>query len=168
MVDRVAFALLPLVINPLFKDKLPVCLFRKPENPLQFFTDRMPAMLEPSGVSQTNESPIRRLWGRLTEEASLKLLGRGDLAFKKKIKSHPSILSARNLGTIIAIEIKTPEKSGYLNNLSEKISSYFIQRGILLRPLGNVLYILPPYCISQGDLTYIYTCIETFLNDEFK
>jgi len=87
-------------------------------------------------------------------------------SFKEKIKSHRKILSTRNLGTIIAIEIKTPEEGGYLNNLAEKISSYFIQRGILLRPLGNVLYILPPYCISQSDLTYIYTCIETFLDKE--
>jgi adenosylmethionine-8-amino-7-oxononanoate aminotransferase len=83
--------------------------------------------------------------------------------FKEKIKTHPNIISVRTLGTIIAIEIKTPEESGYLNNLAEKISAYFIQKGILLRPLGNVLYILPPYCISQTDLTYIYTCIETFL-----
>jgi adenosylmethionine-8-amino-7-oxononanoate aminotransferase len=84
-------------------------------------------------------------------------------SFKEKIKTHPNIISLRNLGTIIAIEIKTPEESGYLNNLAEKISAYFIQKGILLRPLGNVLYILPPYCISKTDLTYIYTCIENFL-----
>lgn len=86
--------------------------------------------------------------------------------FKEKIKLHPGILSVRNLGTIIAIEIKTPQESGYLNNLAEKISSYFIKRGILLRPLGNVLYILPPYCISEADLIYIYASIEDFLNNE--
>jgi adenosylmethionine-8-amino-7-oxononanoate aminotransferase len=86
--------------------------------------------------------------------------------FKAKIKSNKNIISIRNLGTIIAIEIKTSQESGYLNNLSEKISSYFIRRGILLRPLGNVLYILPPYCISQTDLNYMYTCIETFLDKE--
>ena len=87
-------------------------------------------------------------------------------SFKEKIKTHPKIISVRNLGTIIAIEIKTPQESGYLNNLAEKISAYFIQKGILLRPLGNVLYILPPYCISQSDLTYIYTCIESFLDTQ--
>lgn len=86
------------------------------------------------------------------------------VSFREKIIAHPSVISIRNLGTIIAIEIKTSEESGYLNNLAEKISAYFIQKGILLRPLGNVLYILPPYCISQADLTYIYTCIETFLS----
>jgi adenosylmethionine-8-amino-7-oxononanoate aminotransferase len=86
--------------------------------------------------------------------------------FKEKIKLHKNIISVRNTGTIIAIEIKTPQQSGYLNNLSEKISAWFIKQGILLRPLGNVLYILPPYCISENDLQYIYTNIETFLNTE--
>ena len=86
--------------------------------------------------------------------------------FKEKIKNHPALFSVRNLGTIFAIEIKTKEKSGYLNQLAEKISAYFIEKGILLRPLGNVLYILPPYCILQTDLDYIYTCVEEFLNHE--
>jgi adenosylmethionine-8-amino-7-oxononanoate aminotransferase len=87
-------------------------------------------------------------------------------SFKEKIELHPNVLSVRNLGTIIALELKTPEVSGYLNTLSEKIAAYFIAKGILLRPLGNVVYILPPYCISQNDLTYIYTCIVSFLNTE--
>ncbi|HKC68035.1 MAG TPA: adenosylmethionine--8-amino-7-oxononanoate transaminase, partial [Bacteroidia bacterium] len=87
-------------------------------------------------------------------------------AFKEKIKQHPKVLSARALGTIVAMEIKTSQESGYLNNLAEKISEYFIKKGILLRPLGNVLYILPPYCVSQADLTYIYTCVQTFLDKE--
>ncbi|MHB8260274.1 MAG: adenosylmethionine--8-amino-7-oxononanoate transaminase [Bacteroidia bacterium] len=86
--------------------------------------------------------------------------------FKEKIKTHPNILSIRNLGTIIAIEIKTPQESGYLNNLSEKIAAFFIRSGILLRPLGNVIYILPPYCISATDLSYIYGCIHIFLDTE--
>ncbi|HEX7415062.1 MAG TPA: adenosylmethionine--8-amino-7-oxononanoate transaminase [Bacteroidia bacterium] len=63
-------------------------------------------------------------------------------------------------------KIKTTEESGYLNNLAEKIAAFFIRSGILLRPLGNVIYILPPYCISATDLSYIYTCIETFLDTE--
>jgi adenosylmethionine-8-amino-7-oxononanoate aminotransferase len=40
---------------------------------------------------------------------------------------------------------------------------YFIDRHILLRPLGNVLYILPPYCIAAADLESIYTAIEGFI-----
>lgn len=86
--------------------------------------------------------------------------------FKEKVSSHKSLISAKSLGTILALEIKTPEESGYMNSLAEKIASYFIEQGVLLRPLGNVLYILPPYCISNEDLEYIYQNILTFLNNE--
>jgi adenosylmethionine---8-amino-7-oxononanoate aminotransferase len=86
--------------------------------------------------------------------------------FKGKIVSNRNVKEVRCLGTIIALEIKTKEESGYMNSLSEKISSWFIKRNILLRPLGNVLYVLPPYCTSDEDLVYIYSNIEIFLNDE--
>ena len=86
--------------------------------------------------------------------------------FKERIGSHKKILSVRQLGTILAIEIKTPEETGYMNSLADKISSWFIKKGILLRPLGNVLYILPPYSISTEDLSFIYNSIEEFLNTE--
>lgn len=86
--------------------------------------------------------------------------------FKEKIKSNKNILEVRSIGTIIALEIKTPEESVYMNSLSERIAAWFIKKGILLRPLGNVLYILPPYCISSDDLNYIYVTIEEFLTNE--
>jgi adenosylmethionine---8-amino-7-oxononanoate aminotransferase len=88
------------------------------------------------------------------------------LRFKEKIASHKNILSVRSLGTIIALEIGTSEQTGYMNSLSEKISCWFIKKGILLRPLGNVLYVLPPYCISNENLSFIYDSIEEFLNNE--
>ncbi len=86
-------------------------------------------------------------------------------SFAGKVKGHKDLLCVRYKGTIIALEIKTPEESGYMNSLAERISSHFIQKGILLRPLGNVLYVLPPYCISDSDLSYIYSSIEQFLNE---
>lgn len=88
-------------------------------------------------------------------------------SFYNKVRSHRNVLEARFKGTVLAIEVRTPEASGYMNSLSEYISSYFIERKIILRPLGNVLYVLPPYCISTEDLQYIYHCIEAFL-DELK
>ncbi len=84
--------------------------------------------------------------------------------FFEKIKSHTSLIEVRQLGTIIALEIKTEEATNYLNNLAEKISNFFIQKKIILRPLGNIIYVLPPYCISDDDLDYVYLCIEEFLN----
>ncbi len=83
--------------------------------------------------------------------------------FLNKIKSHRSLLNARQLGTILAFEIKTKERTNYLNSLAERISRFFMDRGIILRPLGNIVYILPPYCISNADLQYIYEAIDEFL-----
>lgn len=85
-------------------------------------------------------------------------------SFAEKLKSRKGII-VRQLGTVLAIEKITRDKTNYLNTLSEKIYSFFIKKGILMRPLGNVFYVLPPYCISNEDLNYIYSSIEEFLNE---
>lgn len=84
--------------------------------------------------------------------------------FLEKIKMHKALMDVRQLGTIIAFEIKTKEETNYLNSLAEHISDFFISKGIILRPLGNIVYILPPYCIKDEDLDYIYDSVEAFLN----
>lgn len=85
-------------------------------------------------------------------------------AFMEKTKSHPALIEVRQTGTILAFEIKTNEHTHYLNSLADYISEFFISRGIILRPLGNIVYVLPPYCISNEDLLYIYITIQEFLN----
>jgi adenosylmethionine-8-amino-7-oxononanoate aminotransferase len=84
--------------------------------------------------------------------------------FLQKIRSHKALINAKQLGTILSFEIQTNEETNYLNSLAEQISEFFIARGIILRPLGNVLYVLPPYCISNEDLDYIYGAIREFLD----
>ncbi len=84
--------------------------------------------------------------------------------FLQKIKFHKSLIEVRQIGTIIAFEIKTNEQTHYLNSMAEQVSDFFIKKGIILRPLGNIIYVLPPYCISNEDLRYIYSAIEEFLN----
>jgi adenosylmethionine-8-amino-7-oxononanoate aminotransferase len=86
-------------------------------------------------------------------------------AFLQKIRLHKALTDVRQLGTILAFEIKTNEYTHYLNSIAEHISEFFISRGIILRPLGNVVYILPPYCISNEDLEYIYHSIKEFLDN---
>ncbi len=86
--------------------------------------------------------------------------------FLQKIKSHKALIEVRQLGTIIAFEIKTTDQTHYLNALAERITEFFIERGIILRPLGNIVYILPPYCISNEDLNYIYDSVGEFLDKQ--
>ena len=84
--------------------------------------------------------------------------------FRNEILKHQGCSEVRCKGTILAIELKTKDERHYLNSSSENIADYFLTRGILLRPLGNVFYLIPPYCISEQELTYIYSTIIEFLN----
>jgi adenosylmethionine-8-amino-7-oxononanoate aminotransferase len=65
----------------------------------------------------------------------------------------------RQIGSVAAIELRADD-AGYLSALRPKLYQFFLDRGVLLRPLGNVIYVLPPYCISSTDLNHIYDLIE--------
>lgn len=84
--------------------------------------------------------------------------------FKKNIHKHPALLDCRQMGTILAMEIKSKEGTSYLNPMSDKIKRYFFKRGIIVRPLGNILYFIPPYCITDKEITMIENCTYYFLN----
>lgn len=79
--------------------------------------------------------------------------------------AHPRLDRFRVCGTIAAMEIKTNDESGYFNAISPLLRSKFLDAGFLLRPLGNTLYIMPPYCISTDELESIYAAIEKTLAD---
>jgi adenosylmethionine---8-amino-7-oxononanoate aminotransferase len=83
--------------------------------------------------------------------------------FIQSLQSLERVSDARNLGTIAAVELKTESKTSYTNEIRRKIYKHFLDRDILLRPLGNVLYILPPYIITDEQLDRIYNEVITFL-----
>lgn len=85
--------------------------------------------------------------------------------FAERIKHHPKIKTIRQTGTIIAMEWETGNNTSYFNLLRDRLYHYFLDAGIILRPLGNIIYILPPYCITDNDLNYIYTKIEQALEE---
>jgi adenosylmethionine---8-amino-7-oxononanoate aminotransferase len=80
--------------------------------------------------------------------------------FALKIKDNPKIKNIRQQSTILAMEWETGDDTSYFNSLRDKLYNYFLDAGIILRPLGNIIYILPPYCITDADLAYIYSKIE--------
>jgi adenosylmethionine-8-amino-7-oxononanoate aminotransferase len=85
--------------------------------------------------------------------------------FMQKIKDHPKIKTIRQTGTILAMEWETGGNTSYFSSLRDTLYQYFLDAGIILRPLGNVIYILPPYCITNDELNYIYSKIEIALNE---
>jgi len=86
-------------------------------------------------------------------------------SFISSIKNHPFIKDIRQCGTIIAIELKTDSNTSYLNSIRDKIYDYFIQRKIIMRPLGNIFYVMPPYCITDEQLDEVYKAIRQFLDE---
>ncbi|MFZ6013785.1 MAG: adenosylmethionine--8-amino-7-oxononanoate transaminase [Bacteroidota bacterium] len=96
-------------------------------------------------------------------QQKIKSISAQQAGFCKTLQNHKKIRNARSLGTILAIELKTEEGSSYSNTLRKKIYPHFLGKDILLRPLGNIIYVLPPYVISEKDLDYIYSCIQEFL-----
>lgn len=70
----------------------------------------------------------------------------------------PGIENPRQLGTIIAMEIAAPQgqEQGYLSHLAPRLLAYFREQGLLLRPMGNTVYVMPPYSIEAADLDRLH------------
>ncbi len=83
-------------------------------------------------------------------------------AITPKFAQHKNICNIRQAGTIIALDIMADKDGGadYLSNLQPRLYALALERNVLLRPLGNTLYVLPPYCVSNDDLKEIYATIE--------
>lgn len=77
------------------------------------------------------------------------------------LAGHPAVTNPRRLGTIAAFEIGA--RRGYLSDLAPRLLAFFRERDVLLRPLGNTVYVMPPYCIADGDLDRIYAVINAAL-----
>lgn len=70
----------------------------------------------------------------------------------------PNVKNIRTLGTIAAFEIESTSTS-YFSNVKDIVYQRFLDNGILLRPLGNTIYVMPPYCITINELNEIYKVI---------
>jgi adenosylmethionine-8-amino-7-oxononanoate aminotransferase len=75
-----------------------------------------------------------------------------------QLKELTPVGEVRQIGTIGAIELRTDD-AGYLSAMRPKLYQFFLERGVLLRPLGNVAYVLPPYVISPAELNHVYDVI---------
>ena len=96
-----------------------------------------------------NDEPVRMriaALGAMQEERLAPF--RGDPRFEK----------VRRLGTVAALDVKVSDP-GYLAGLGPQLMAHFLARNILLRPLGNTIYVLPPYCITAAELGMIYDAI---------
>ena len=96
-------------------------------------------------------------------QKNIQEVNQSHLQFEQHIKKHPKVVATRVLGVIFALEIKSEVKESYYGTMRNTLYNHFIENGVILRPVGNVVYILPPYIISKEQLQKVYQVIENAL-----
>ncbi|WP_026933196.1 adenosylmethionine--8-amino-7-oxononanoate transaminase [Christiangramia echinicola] len=81
--------------------------------------------------------------------------------FVQKLTHHPRVKNTRSKGVIMAFELDI--KTDRYGDLRNKLFQFFMDKGVFLRPLGNTIYIVPPYVISDEELKKVYAVIEESL-----
>lgn len=79
--------------------------------------------------------------------------------FARQLGAHGNISAMRQCGTILAFEINDTG-GNYMSALGPALLRFFADHDVLLRPLGNTVYIMPPYCITEEQLSAVYCVIE--------
>ena len=102
------------------------------------------------------------IWREEPVREQIALLARRQEAKLAEIARHPLVRGARQLGTITAFDVGSAE--GYLSDLAPRMLGMFRDRNVLLRPLGNTIYTMPPYCIDEGQLDTLYGAIGEVLD----
>ena len=91
-----------------------------------------------------------------TMQSNIQRIHQRHLDFQKHIATHPKVTTTRVFGVIFALEIKTDGAASYYGFLRNKLYNFFIENGVILRPVGNIVYILPPYVITDAQLQKVY------------
>jgi len=99
-----------------------------------------------------------QIWGEEPVRERIATLGERQQALIDSLSTLPGVSNARRCGTIAAIDIEVAD-GGYLSALAPRLMASFREAGVLLRPLGNTVYVMPPYCIDADDLTTVHDAI---------
>lgn len=75
------------------------------------------------------------------------------------IRGDDRFLNVRQCGTIAAFDVRCSDP-GYLAGIGPRLYDFFLERNVLLRPLGSTIYVLPPYCVGPDDLDHVYEAIS--------
>ncbi|MFH1157777.1 MAG: adenosylmethionine--8-amino-7-oxononanoate transaminase [Pseudomonadota bacterium] len=103
------------------------------------------------------------IWEKEPVLERIRLVAEGHKKHLSRFIGRSDVTGIRQTGTIAALDIVT-DKAGYFSGLGPVLYKFFLERGILLRPLGNTVYILPPYCITEDDLKDVYDALREALD----
>ena len=81
----------------------------------------------------------------------------------RDLRGHRAVADVRQIGTMLAVELAADDP-GYFSQMRPALYQFYLSKGVLLRPLGNVVYILPPYVITPEELHYVHDVIAESLD----
>jgi len=102
------------------------------------------------------------IWEREPVAARVEAIGKHHAEAAARFRARGQVKDARTCGTIAALELDVPD-GGYFAELGPALNRFYLERGVLLRTLGNVVYVLPPYCTTLAELDRIYDAIDDSL-----
>ena len=102
-----------------------------------------------------------RIWQAGGMQARLDAVGAMQAERLQALAAHPRLRGARRCGTIAAIDLAV-DGAGYLAAAGPRLRAHGLDRGVLIRPLGSTVYVLPPYCITPAQLDQIWGAIAEF------
>ncbi len=80
-----------------------------------------------------------------------------------RLRDHPLVEETRGIGALAVLELRPSGGDGYLDEFGPRLAAAFLERGVYLRPLGNVLYFLPPYVITDEEAHWVFDVMEEVL-----
>ncbi len=96
------------------------------------------------------------IWREEPVLARIAALAERQEAARAMLTDVPGIVNTRVCGTILALDYELgAADAGYLSTLGPRLTAFFRERDLLLRPLGNTAYVMPPYCIATDDLARV-------------
>jgi adenosylmethionine-8-amino-7-oxononanoate aminotransferase len=99
------------------------------------------------------------IWRDEPVQARIDTLAASQTAELEAIAAHPLVASTRQWGTIAAFDL-VAEAEGYLSNWAVHLAGFGKANGVLIRPLGNTVYVMPPYCTTPAQLGTIYAVVR--------
>ncbi|MFM9937648.1 MAG: adenosylmethionine--8-amino-7-oxononanoate transaminase [Novosphingobium sp.] len=99
------------------------------------------------------------IWQEEPVRERIAALGMRQQALLDRLARLPGVAGVRRCGTVAALDLEAGDR-GYMSSLAPRLLTLFREADVLLRPLGNTIYVMPPYCIDDADLTRIGDVIE--------
>ncbi|MFD2937853.1 adenosylmethionine--8-amino-7-oxononanoate transaminase [Spirosoma flavum] len=96
-------------------------------------------------------------------QANIQRISQNHTDFASRLATYKTVENIRQHGTLLAFDLNVGEQTSYFNNIRDTAYNFLLERGVLMRPLGNVLYLMPPYCTTDEQLAYTHKQIEELL-----